>query len=151
MPHARTAGVASSAGMALRVLAFALGLFFIFTALGKIDWLANGGILLDRFQRSLPGARPSVRWYLETIAIPGAPLFARLVPLAELCTGAALIIGFWPRLVAALALFMVLNFHFIDGSYWSREFLRSGLGPPLIGGLLALAIGGKGLPWSVRP
>ncbi|MEQ1574097.1 MAG: DoxX family membrane protein [Vicinamibacterales bacterium] len=149
--NARSAGAASSASLALRLLAVALGIFFVFTALGKIDWLANGAILLERFQRALPSTHPSVRWYLETIAIPGAPLFARLVPLAEFCAGAALVIGFWPRLVAGLALFMILNFHFIDGSYWSVEFLRSGIGLPVIGGLLALAIGGRALPWAVKP
>jgi hypothetical protein len=33
-------------------------------------------------QQWLPNATPSVRWYLETVCIPGAPLFARLVPIA---------------------------------------------------------------------
>ncbi len=149
--NARSAGAARSASLALRLLAVFLGVFFIFTALGKSDWLANGAILLERFHRALPGTHPSVRWYLETIAIPGAPLFARLVPLAEFCAGAALVLGFWPRLVAGLALFMVLNFHFIEAGYWSVEFLRNGTGLPVIGGLLALAIGGRALPWAVKP
>ena len=71
--------------------------------------------------------------------------------MAELCTGVAFILGFWPRLAAALALAMVANFHFALGSYFSWEFLIDGAGLPVMGGLLALAISGARLPWSLRP
>ena len=45
---------------------------------------------------------------------------------------------------------MVINFHFGTASYWSWDFLRDGTGPPLFGGLLALAIGGAKMPWCVK-
>jgi uncharacterized membrane protein YphA (DoxX/SURF4 family) len=128
-----------------------LGVFFLFQGLNKVDWLLDGGILAQRLQNWMRNAPPAVRWYLETFAIPGVPLFARLVPLGELATGAALILGFWPRLIAALALVMVANFHFGLGSYYSVEFLRDGAGLPVMGALLAIIIGGARLPWSVKP
>lgn len=137
-------------GMALRVLAVCVGIFLIAMALNKVSWLTDTNQLLGRFQRWAPNANPMVRWYLETVAIPGAAVFARLVPLGEFFGGIALIIGFMPRLAAALVLFMVLNFHFATGSYWSWEFLRDGTGLPLFGGLLALAVGAVKLPWSLR-
>ena len=139
------------ATLALRILALLLGVFFVFQGLGKLPWLLDSGILAERLQNWLGNApADSVRWYIETIARPGVPLFARLVPLAELSTGVALVVGFWPRLFAALALAMVANFHFVLGSYFSWEFLNDGAGLPVMGGLLALVIGGGRLPWSVR-
>ena len=148
---ARTSTSGGSAIVALRTLALVLGVFFVFQGLNKLPWLLDSGILVERLQNWSGNAVPSQRWYIETIAAPGVPLFARLVPLAELSTGAALILGFWPRLVAALALAMVANFHFALGSYFSGEFFIDGAGLPVMGGLLALAISGARLPWSLRP
>ena len=144
----RAATSAPGASIGLRVLAICIGVFLVAMAFNKLAWFADGQMLLDRFLRWLPDARPAVRWYLETIAIPAAPLFARLVPLGELTCGIALIVGFWPRIAAALSLFMVLNFHFATGTYWSSEFLRDGTGLPLIGALLALTLNKGKLPFS---
>ena len=149
--RARTSTSGGSAILALRTLALCLGVFFVFQGLNKLPWLLDSGILADRLQGWSLKAVPSQRWYIETVAIPGVPLFARLVPLAELSTGLALILGFWPRLFAALALAMVANFHFALGSYFSLEFFIDGAGLPVMGGLLALTISGARLPWSVRP
>ena len=143
---------ATAATAGLRTLALLLGVFFLFLGLGKIGWLLDSSILAQRLQGWLANApAQSVRWYIETFALPGVPLFARLVPLAELATGLALIVGFWPRLVAGLACAMVLNFHFAMGSYFTMDVLTDGAALPVLGGLLALAIGGARLPWSVRP
>lgn len=142
---------ASGAGLGLRLLAAALGVFFVAMAADKIGGLTNGNLLLERFGRADAAARPAVRWYLDTIVIPGAPLLARLVPLAECVAGLALLLGFWPRIGAALALFMVLNVHFAEGGYWHVAFLRNGYGLPVIGGLVALVVSGRNLPWSVKP
>ena len=145
----RAFGSGARTGLGLRLMAVFIGVFFIAMAFNKIAWLTDGNLLLQRFERWAPDARPPVRWYLETIAIPAAPFFARLVPIAEFSTGTALIIGFWPRMVALLALLMVLNFHFATASFWSWEFLRDGTGPPLFGGLLAIAVGGAKMPWTI--
>ena len=148
--RARAAAVSSSGALALRLLAVMLGVFFIGMCSSKIAWLANSDILTQKFQMIfLPKAPPIVRWYLETVCIPGAPLFARLVPLGELAAGLALILGFWTRMAAIAALVMVLNFHFATSAFWSIDFLRDGTGLPVLGGLLAIAISGARLPFSV--
>ena len=46
-------------------------------------------------------ARPLALWYLDVIALPGAPVFARVVPVAELAAGTALILGVRVRLAGA--------------------------------------------------
>lgn len=133
----------------LRALALMLGVFFLFNGLGKLAWFADSSILAQQLQGWLQDAAPSTRWYLDTVAAPGVPLFARVVPLAELSTGVALILGFWTRLVAALACLMVANFHFARGLFYDEAFLIDGVGLPVLGGLLALALGGSRLPFSV--
>ena len=136
--------------MALRVLSLFMGVFLIFMGIDKIAWFSDGGAFLTaRLHEWLEMARPASRWYIETIAIPGAPVFARLVPLGELTTGTALICGYRVRVAATLALLMVLNFHFASDILFRYSYLINGYGPPVIGGLLALAIGGKTLPFSL--
>jgi len=147
----RGAAVAATGSFGLRLLAIAIGVFFLGMFSSKLAWFADSNILLLKFQNIfLPKAPPIVRWYLETVCIPGTPLFARLVPLGELAAGLALIFGFWPRMVAVAALLTVLNFHFATSAFWSIDFLRDGTGLPLLGGLLAIAISGRRLPFSVR-
>ena len=147
--RARGAAAGSTGAFGLRILAVMIGVFFLGMCSSKIAWLTDSGILLKKFQVIfLPKAPPIVRWYLETVCIPGAPLFARLVPLGELAAGLALILGFWTRMAAIVAFLMVLNFHFATSAFWSVDFLRDGTGLPLLGGLLAIAISGSRLPFS---
>jgi len=145
----QSTGGGSVGAYGLRALGLMLGGFFIVNGLDKLAWFADSSILAQRLEGWLQDAVPSTRWYLETVAAPGVPLFARLVPLAELSTGVALILGFWTQLVAALAFLMVANFHFARGFFYEWEFLMDGTGLPVLGGLLVLALGGLRLPFSV--
>ena len=142
------ARLVSHAG-ALRLLSLAMGVFLIFMSLDKIDWLRDAGILTRRLQEWRGMARPFARWYLDTIALPGAPLFARVVPLAELAAGTALILGMRVRLAAALALLMIVNFHVASDVIFRYDYLINAYGPPILGALLALTTGGTRLPFSV--
>ena len=140
---------AGSHAWALRALSIAMGVFLIFMGLDKIGWLMDGSILTRRLLEWRGMARPFARWYIDTIALPGAPMFARLVPLAELAAGTALMLGMRVRLAAALALLMVINFHVAADVMFRYDYLSNAYGPPVLGGLLALAIGGVRLPLSV--
>jgi uncharacterized membrane protein YphA (DoxX/SURF4 family) len=124
-----------------------MGLFLLFMGLDKIDWFLNGGILAEQLQQWRGGARPLARWYLDTIAFPAVPIFARVVPLAELAAGTALVLGVRVRLAAALALLMVINIHIAADVMFRYEYLWNAYGPPVLGALLALAVGGTRLPY----
>lgn len=141
------ARLGSSSG-ALRLLSVALGIFLICMGLDKIEWLMDSGFLARRLQEWRGMARPLARWYLETIAIPGAPVFARVVVIAELTAGSALVLGIKVRLAAALAMFMVLNFHIASDVIFRYDYLINAYGLPVLGGLLALTVGGSRLPFS---
>ena len=74
----RAAAATPSSAVGLRLLAVMLGIFFLGMSSSKIAWLTNSDILLQKFQMIfLPKAPPIVRWYLETVCIPGAPVHFR--------------------------------------------------------------------------
>ena len=138
-----------SSATGLRALSLFLGIFFLFMGLDKLAWLSDPGLLTRQLNEWLQASPPASRWYLRTIAIPGAPVFAYLVLAGELGTGAALLVGFKPRLAALVGLFMVLNFHLAMGVLLQYSYLWNAYGPPVLGGLLALFIGGSSLPFSL--
>lgn len=118
-------------------------------SLNKLDWIGHPDLLAQRFERWLPTASPYARADLEGVAIPGAPVFARLVPLGEFLTALAMFSGTFTNVAAGVALLMVLNFHFATSAFWSPEFLRDGTGFPMIAALLALAVSGGSLPYDI--
>jgi uncharacterized membrane protein YphA (DoxX/SURF4 family) len=140
---------AGSSATGLRVLSLFLGIFFLFMGLDKLAWLGDPGLLARQLHEWLATSPAPSRWYLRTVAIPGAPVFAYLVLAGELGTGVALLVGFKPRLAALVGLFMVLNFHFAMGVLLQYSYLWNAYGPPVLGGLLALVVGGDRLPFSV--
>ena len=136
----------------LTLLRICIGLFFLFEGLGKIRWFANPAILanqLNGWTASVPANSWSGR-YLAAVALPYANAFARLVPLGELASGIALVLGLWTPLSAFVAFFMALNFEFASGVLFKSAWLTNPYGLPVLGATLALALGGTRLPWSVR-
>ena len=97
----------------------------------------------------LTDAQPVSRWYLERI-MPGAPVFARLLPLGALLGGVALVLGFWTRLAAGFSLLLVLGLQLAAGSMFKLGYLADAGGLLLAGVLLGLTVGGGKLPLSVR-
>ncbi len=89
-------------GAGLAIIRMSIGVFFIFEGLGKWRWLTDSSILANQlagWQHAVAPGSPSAV-YLERVAIPFVGVFARLVPLAELCSGIALVVGFWTPFVA---------------------------------------------------
>jgi len=139
-------------GTGLAVARIAIGVFFLFEGLGKWRWFLDSSPLVNQlagWQRTVATGSLAAR-YLNGFAVPGAALFARLVPLGEIASGLALICGVWTPLFALLAFLLALNFQFASGALFKYSFLTSGYGLPVLGSTLGLAIGGVRLPWSVR-
>jgi uncharacterized membrane protein YphA (DoxX/SURF4 family) len=131
--------------LGVTVLRTALGLFFVFEALGKWRWFLSSGPLQVQLVGWAAAVRPGSLsdWYLHHVALAAVPLFARLVPLGELAVGVALVAGLETGIAAAVAFALVLNFHVASGLLFRSAFLTSGYGLPVLGGTLALAIGGR--------
>ena len=128
----------------------ALGIFFLFEGWDKLPWLSHPEQLTEILMRWADAARPFSKWYVETIAIPGVPVFARLTFVGEVAAGLALLFGFWTRITAVITFLLVVNIHLAHDTLLQYSFLSKGDGLPVLGGLLALAIGGAGLPLSLR-
>ena len=139
-------------GTGLVIIRVCLGVFFLFEGLSKFGWFADAGVLNGRLAGWLADAQigSASRWYLEHVAMRGTAIFARVVPLAELATGVALITGAWTRTAAILAFLMVLNFHVASGALFTYAFLTNGYGLPVLAATLGLAVGGVRLPFSLR-
>lgn len=126
-----------------------LGIFLISMGLGKLDWAADSS-LLENELRNWWGPAPAIsKLYIDWFAMPLHPVLARLVLLGELTTGLALVAGYRLRLAALAALFMILNFHFAMGLLFSSAYLTNGYALPVVGGLAAVAVGGRRLPYSL--
>ncbi len=128
--------------VALLLLRVFLGVFMFFFGLDKASWLLDATPLVTQLASWLPDAPPASRWYLERI-IPGAPVFARLIPLGTMLSGLALALGFWTRIAAAISLVLVLSLQLGAASMFRYAYLMDASGLPLVGGLLALVIGGE--------
>jgi uncharacterized membrane protein YphA (DoxX/SURF4 family) len=122
----------------LRVL---LGVFMFFFGFDKASWLIDATPLATQLSSWLIDAPPASRWYLERI-IPGAPVFARAIPLGAMLAGLALALGFWTRIAAAVSLVVVLSLQLGAGSMFRYAYLMDASGLPLVGGLVALMLGG---------
>jgi uncharacterized membrane protein YphA (DoxX/SURF4 family) len=127
---------------ALVLLRLFLGVFMFFFGLDRASWLLDATPLATQLSLWLLEAPPPSRWYLDRI-IPGAPVFARVVPLAGILGGIALAFGFWVRIAAAVSLVVVLSLQLAAGSMFRYGYLTDASGLPLIGGLLALMVGGE--------
>ena len=128
----------------LTVLRICIGIFFIFEGIGKLSWFNDTSLLAEQLRNwsQAVSASSLSHLYLVRIAIPGVRIFARLVPLGEIVSGVALVVGFWTPLFAFVAFFMALNFQFASGALFRYSFLTSGYGLPVLGSTLALALSG---------
>ena len=140
-------------GTGLSILRICIGIFFIFEGLGKIRWFTDTSLLAAQLA-DWSQAVPAGSWshlYLQRVAMPYSTIFARLVPLGEITSGAAMVAGFWTPLFALVAFFMALNFQFASGALFKYSFLTNGYGLPVLGGTLALALAGSRKNKKLKP
>ena len=128
--------------VALVLLRVCVGVFMFFFGFEKASWLLDSTPLSTQLSGWLLNAPPLTRWYLDRV-IPGAPVFARMVPLGAMIGGIALAVGFWTRIAAAVSLVVVLSLQLAAGAMFRYAYLMDASGLPLIGALLALIIGGE--------
>jgi len=129
----------------LAILRVCVGVFFLFEGLGKIRWFTDTSILARQLNDWLVAVPPDSlsHAYLQRFAIPGGATFARLVPLGEMMSGLALVLGVRTPQFALAAFLMAFNFEFASGVIFTYGFLTNGYGLPVLGSTLALAFAGS--------
>lgn len=136
---------------ALVIIRMAAGVAIFFFGFNRAAWLLDSGPLAAQLADWLPDAPVASRWYLERL-LPGAPVFARLIPAGAMLGGIALVLGCWTRMAAGLSLLVVLSIQVADGSMFRYEYLTEDAGSLTLSAvLLGLMIGGGKLPLSLRP
>lgn len=151
MAHApaHKSGGARGQAAGLVIIRISVGTFMCFVGFDKASWLVDSTPLSLQLASWLTDAPAVSRWYLESV-IPGAPVFARVLPVGAMVGGLALAFGFWTRMAAGLSLLLVLGVQLAAGSMYRSDYLTDASGLPLVGALLGLIIGGRWLPLSVR-
>jgi uncharacterized membrane protein YphA (DoxX/SURF4 family) len=149
VPGIQKTGSPRMQAVGLLVIRVTVGVYLFFVGVGKVSWLLDSTPWANQLSQWLTDATPISRWYLDRI-MPGAPVFARVIPLAEMIGGLALAVGFWTRIAASLCLVMVLNVQLAGAAMFKYSYLGDGAGLPLVGALLGLIIGGARLPLSLR-
>ena len=134
---------------ALVIIRIAAGIAIFFFGFSRADWLLDSRPLTTQLSEWLANAPVTSRWFLERV-LPGAPVFARLIPAGAMAGGLALVLGCWTRIAAALSLLGVLSIEIADGSILKYEYLNNAGRVTLAGALLGLMIGGGRLPLSLR-
>ncbi|HUL44175.1 MAG TPA: DoxX family protein [Bacteroidota bacterium] len=135
------------------LLRIAIGALFLNLGLEKYHegWLSNPQPLTASLQKYFEHAGGMELKYLTSIAIPYAPVWARLMTIGELAIGASFLLGLLTRFSAGVALFMILNFHAANGLLFGWGFFGSPYAALLFSGLLAcfLARAGRwvGVDW----
>jgi uncharacterized membrane protein YphA (DoxX/SURF4 family) len=141
-------------GTGLVIIRVCLGVFFIFSAYGKLRgrWFTDSSILKGQFEVWLQNVPPgsTSQAYLQRFAIPGVAVLARLVPAGEFICGLALLVGFWTPIFALIAFVMVLNYNIASGAIFELGFLANRAGLLVLASTLGLAVGGIRLRWSLR-
>jgi putative oxidoreductase len=135
----------------LALLRIAAGVTLLGPGLSKLGWFAHPAlepILATWAQHSPAGVVTS---YLHVVT-PHHAALARVVAVGELGLGALLVLGLFTPLAAALAFFMVANFHFASGAMFHTSWFTGGNGlayllvyPVLVAGRAGIALGADGV------
>lgn len=113
---------------------------FLYLGITKIDanWIQSPEKLVASLNNYHQKATGIHQTYLETIAIPYANLWSKLMAIGETAIGISLLLGLLLRLSCIVGIIMVLNFHAANGNLYSLTFIGSPWAALIIAGFLIL-------------
>ena len=128
------------------VLRLAIGGLFLSLGIGKIHegWLTDPAPLeksLNNFHQHAAGPQLT---YLDSVAIPYAGIWSKLMAVGETAVAVSLLLGLLVRLSSLVAIIMVANLHAATGNLFSLNFFGSPWAAVLIAGLLVLFLARAG-------
>ncbi len=133
----------------------AIQLFIIRLALGALmlhggfekyqeGWLRNSAPLQASLESFQQHASAYQLRYLESVALPYASLWSKLICAGELALGVSLLLGCLVRLSTLVGMVYVLNLYAANGTLFSLSFFASPWSALLFSALLALFLARAG-------
>ena len=101
-------------------------------------WLTNPQPLIDSLTGFRAHAAEYQLYYLDTIAIPYAGVWSKIMATGETALGLSLLLGLLVRLSSLMGIIMVLNFYAANGSLYSLRFFSSAWSALIVVSLLVL-------------
>lgn len=145
------------------ILRLAVAGLFLYIGITKLSagWLASPDNLLGSLNSYKDHASGFQLRYIEHVAIPLAGLWSKLIAVGETAVGISMVLGLLVRFSSLVGIFMLLNYHLINGNLLSLDFFSTPWAGLLIAALLVLflscggrwagidAIAAKKMPKSV--
>ncbi len=131
----------SDRGITIVIIArILLGLFWLDHGISKLEsgWLTQDKLSIRMTKSSLTApayAKPYIKYVLK----PAAPVIQRLVLFGEIAVGLAFVLGFWTKPATWGAIFMLLNFKFVEGRLLSWGAFGEGTLFPLMAAMVLAA------------
>ncbi len=129
------------------ILRLAVAGLFLYTGYMKIKagWLVSPDNLLGSLNSYKDHAAGIQLMYIERVAIPFAGLWTKLITIGEAAVGISMLLGLLVRFSSLVGIFMLLNFHLVNGNLLSLDFFSTPWASLLIASLavLFLSCGGR--------
>jgi len=122
------------------ILRLAVAGLFLYTGIMKIKagWLVSPDNLIGSLASYKEHAAGFQLTYIERVAIPLAGLWSKLITIGETAVGISMVLGLLVRFSSLVGIFMLLNFHLINGNLLSLDFFSTPWAGLLIAVLLVL-------------
>ncbi len=117
-----------------------LGLFWLDHGYSKLGsgWLTENKMSI-RLTKSSLTAPAYAKPYINHVLRPAAAVVQQLVLFGEIAVGLAFVVGFWTKPATWGAIFMVLNFKFIDGRLLSLGAFSDAYLFPLLAAMVLIS------------
>jgi thiosulfate dehydrogenase [quinone] large subunit len=128
------------------ILRLALGALLLHAGYDKWSsgWLQSSQELSENLASYHEHATGVQLRYLDTVAIPYAGVWSKLMTVGEAAVGISLLLGLLVRLGSLVGIFMVVNFHIANGNMFSVNVIGSPWAALLLAGLLVTLLAGAG-------
>lgn len=91
------------------------------------DFMPPGGMMTGFLNNAITHTSGPYQWFLTSVVLPNAGLFAELVRLGEVMTGLLLLLGLFTRVGAVIGILLSLNYLTASGDFSHMSVLLSGL------------------------
>lgn len=121
----------STYGFWLAIFRIYTGAFWLMHGIPKfthsVDFMPPTGMMNGFLNNAITHTSGPYQWFLSSVVLPNAGLFAEMVRLGEVLTGLLLFLGLFTRAGAVIGILLSLNYLTASGDFAHLSVLLSGL------------------------